>query len=749
MCAIGGLPAVVVPGVVPGVDPGGAAAALRPGADGGVLHVGDVPRPMAAPGAGNAAATLQGTEGKSHPHINNDHVMENVDAIMEPREFDKTADAALLQHLKDQGVVNEHGEIDFTKLGLSQRQIKRAGLEGKVFIKENGQLDFNISGKCGENAVKALEGFKQAVDVFVGSQPALGAKITLQINPSNVATPSPADLDVLRRGGQIQYWPGDTYTGKIGEYEGKLQNTVKLTLDPGEKGTKDGLTVQVLDAEGEETGNTGRIPLDVVFGGREREGHKALKNGQPILPNWRNQEFFEQAQIQTESERSMPFARYHDTKNNLNDAKRIQAENNLWSGFMDYVKATSKTTVGVFNAGGAEGGAAAPAVGDADAAAAAARIEREAQLNTLYGELKAYLAKPKDVTADGLNPFIQRLQALKPEEGTPEAHLQDCLTKLKNAVANPIENVPPTLVFTLPDGLRELLSPICEGLTELKNLTGLRNEPIEIYQAIKNANADPDGAIRKGCPTAVVNAVLAEIRGLVVNAMVTTIQGADAADLSTTDQINAFGTQLAQVDLAKGSGESNRVGQALLNKLTADASPWRVMAASGDAGQIAKLQQQVAAFQNHFSNAVPDWVTNALRPAAPPPAAAAPPPPPPGAGDAASGKRLAAGDCRLLKAMHLYEADPAAVIPKATAKAQLEAMLQAYRDICAYAVTQGAQADNIKSGARAVLQGILPQELNNVQGMVERRKAQALLQIRNSTNDNFEAALQQCIDACA
>ncbi|MDR2396733.1 MAG: hypothetical protein LBD69_02685 [Puniceicoccales bacterium] len=751
MCAI---PIGGGPGVPPGVGgPGrahgaGPAGGLQPGGGGGAPVVGGAPRPMAAPGAGNAAATLRWMEGKSHPHINNDNVMANVDAIMEPRGFDKAADAALFKHLQDQGIINKDGEIDFTKLRLSPREIKRAGLEGKVFVKEDGQLDFSIRGKCGESAVKALEGFKQAIEDFIKSQPESGDKITLQINPSNVATPSAGDLDVLRRGGQIQYWPGDTYTEKIDGKDITLQNTVKLTLDPGENGKEDGLTVDVLDTGGNRVHGTPKIPLDIVFGGVEHEGHAALKDGQPILPNWREQKLFEHAHVHVQQ------AAIGDPESNINDVARIQVENNLWSGVMDYLKVTSQTTVGVFNAGGAE---------DPEAVAAPARVDRNDQLNTLYGELRTYLAKPRDVTADGLGPFIKRLDDLKPEAGTPEAHLRDYLTALKDAVANPIRNAPPILVLALPEGLRDLLSPICEGLTELRNVLQNKGPQLhERYQAIKTADEDPATPIGQHCPTAAVDVAKNSLRGRVVDAVLEQINTADAADLSNVDNINILGTPLAQVDLEEDSNDRNQVGQALLEKLTADASPWRTMARDPD--QIAQLQQQVTVFETNFPGVpVPDDIKNArvavAPPVAPPPAAVAPPvappppPPPPGAGDAVAGERHYRGSS--LENMHLYtDAVVPAPIPKATAKAQLELMLQIYRDMCAYAETQLDNHKNrIRNMARDALGNILDRELSNINGtpVNPRLRTQVLNALRSaaSTDDQCINALQQCIDACA
>jgi hypothetical protein len=712
---------------------------------------------MTVPGDGDAAAALRGAEHIDHPHINNDNVMENVNAITDARGFDRAADAALFQHLQARGVINQDGEIDFTKLGLSPRQIKRAGLEGKVFIKNNGQLDFNIRGKCGDNAVKALEGFKQAIDGFIKTQTQnnsdLGSKITLSVNPSSVATPSAADLDVLRRGGQIQYRPGDTYTENVGGQDVELQNTVKLTLDPGEKGHGDGLTIQVLNESGQEVGNAGPIPLDVVFEGQEHGGHKALKNGQPILPQWRDRKLFEGAHIHVEQ------PGLGAPESNVNDPKRIQAENNLWSGVMDYLRATSKVTVGAFDAGG---GAAAPGVADAGAAAAAG-IGRDAQLNTLYADLNAYLATPKAVTTDGLDQFIRRLNDLKPEAGKPESNLLNYLNQLQQAINNPAVNALPKVLKGIPPVLSESLSHIWNGLAGLQRVMNT-DVSLEVkYQVIKNDNENAATPIGQYCPMAAVNVALTGLRQEAVNAMMGEINGApNAADLAQVDQIDGFGNRLAQVDLAKGSAESNRVGQALLDKLTANpGGPWRTMAASGNADRIAELQRQVAAFEHHFPNAVPDVIKNAR--------AAAPPPPPPGAGDPARGGGLANNNWRELRALHLYGAVASDPIPKATAKAQLEAMLQAYRDICAYANSpEGQRAKCNTQHARAVLVENLNHELTNVDGLgvnaLTRTRDLEEMKRATTTPDpappgyppgpyisdaQCEAILQKYIDACA
>jgi hypothetical protein len=692
---------------------------------------------MTAPGGGDAAATLRGMEAGGHPHIDNDDVMANIDAIMEPRGFDKEADKALFEHLKDRGVINEDGKIDFTKLGLSPRQIKRAGLEGKVFIKENGQLDFNIRGKCGENAVKALEGFKKAIDDFIAKESDLGSKITLQINPSNVAKPSASDLEVLRRGGQIQYRPGDTHTEK----DVTLQNTVKLTLDPGEKGGGDGLTVEVLNADGDRVHSTPKIPLDVVFGGEKLAGHRALNGNQPILPNWRERKLFEQAQVHVKIGGD-------DPKSNVNDPNRIQAENNLWSGVMDYLKVTTQATVGAFNAGGVEAPAVQPpAVKDADAAAAAARVDRDGQLDALYGELNAYLAKPKDVTTDGLGQFIQRLNDLKPQEGTPERNLLRHLNQLKQFIADPVTKPLPD-ISKIPPALSGSLSNIRNGLFELKMVVGMQGaSPEGLYQAIKGANADNTNPIGQHCPTTAVNAVLTGLRQEVVDEVMTNIHNMEPITWSNVDNINLCSTMLAQVELMRGSEESNRVGQALLDKLTADPDgPWMAMAA--DPAQRDALQQQVAAFQAHFSNAVPDGVTNALAPAAAAPAAAAVPPPPLAAAAPAAAAPQPPPNVRervgrLIRQILSFVRP--AVITVDSARAWLEQMKQHYLEIAALVDTLGnaTQARQFKERAGFALKFVIRDLYVLIPGFQHLKSHQIVI---DTDPDRFIGSLQRLID---
>ncbi|MDR0647283.1 MAG: hypothetical protein LBF43_02485, partial [Puniceicoccales bacterium] len=398
MCAmpVGGDPRVGGGAPVGGggapAGPAAGAADLRPGGGAGMPPVGAAPAPITAPGGGTAAATLVGAEKTVHPHIDNDTVLDNLEAMMEPSSFDKAAHAACFKQLQDQGVIDKDGNIDFTKLGLSKRQIKRSGITGTAYVGDDGKINFRIRGECGANSVQALAAFKQA---------AMDGGVTLPINPSTADKPSPADLDVLRRGGQIQYRPGDTYTARVktpdgGTVDVPLQNTVKITLDPGEKGGGDGLTLEVFDAAGNRVSGTPKVPLSAVFEGQEYNGVRVP----PTLPQWRDQRLFENAQVHTQG------SFLGEVTSNVDDVNRIQAQNNLWSGVMSYLNATQKAVVGMAEIDGGGPRPAGPEVGGPGDPAALGGVDRAAELNALYTDLNACLATPKDVTADGLQGLV-------------------------------------------------------------------------------------------------------------------------------------------------------------------------------------------------------------------------------------------------------------------------------------------------------------------------------------------------------
>ncbi|MDR0647101.1 MAG: hypothetical protein LBF43_01545, partial [Puniceicoccales bacterium] len=353
---------------------------------------------------------------------------------------------------------------------------------------------------------------------------------------------------------------------------------------------------------------------------------------------------------------------------------------------------------------------------------------------------------PKDVTADGLQGLVDRLRALAPAAGTQEGNLLKCLEQIQKAINDPTQVVSHLAAAGTPATVHDALSNICSGLASLNAAIVTTGDSGQCYAHIKATNADAGTPIGQFCPANAVEVALTGLKQEVVAAVVKDIGDTDAADLADMGRINGFGDRLGQVDLAKGSDESNQVGLALLAKLTG-AGPWQAMAASGDAG-IADLQAQVAAFETHFGVPVPDDIKNAR-------VVVAAPPPPPDAGDQTRGQALANNNFRELKALHLDgKTGTDSVIPKATAKTQLEAMLQAYRNVCAYAATlRPGPATTCRQSAGEALSNNLQRALRNVTDLPadqlnDLTREMFSLKERSTSEAQCIAILQKYIDAC-
>jgi hypothetical protein len=521
---------------------------------------------MTTPGGG-AATTLKGEKQVAHPHIKDEAVLENLEAMKAPSKSpNKEANEALFADLQQRGFIDEKGNIDFTKLGLSEKQIQKSELKGFVSVDKDGNFHYTMNGKCGQNAVKALEGLRNAIEGFQDrNRDTHGSYISILINPGNVATPSPEDLDVLSRGGQIQYRPGVPHTiqhANGDKYE--VHDTVKLTLDPGKNGTEgsDGLTVEVFDSDGECIGHTPKTPLDVVFKGKELDGQRALgADGQGILPN------------------------YQELLGNSN----TQAGHRLWSAAMNYLNTENNVAVGTFSIGR-----------DDIHADKAQAVERQTKLENVYKDLNDYLSKPRGVDTDGLDRFIARLNTLKPEASTPEGDLLNYLGQLKEAIADPTRGMPP-VPEKIPPDLTPALSNLHDGLNALRSTIAATGKTAGgVYQGIKTANDDSSTLIGKNCPKDAVTAALGGLQQYVVNELSQRIKD-DASDtLSKVDIIGQFGKALTQVELNADSAKRQQIGQELLDKLVAPDSPWHRMAVSKDSAQIAELKKQIEAFENNF-----------------------------------------------------------------------------------------------------------------------------------------------------
>ncbi len=305
-----------------------------------------------SPTNGVEGLTLQQTTNagapETHPHIDDPEINKCVKQVLSEKTFDAAADKALFGALGDKGIIADNGTINFDKLKISvdgktiegkklSKLIKKAGIQGEMFIKGNGELDYHITGKCGKAAVQILQSLQSAIhECSQGLPDGLGDKVTLNLMPQTAAGPSAEDLQVLRNGGQIMYKPADG------------DNVVKMALDPGNGSEGDGLSVSLCDVNGKvrEGHGTKKIPLSVVYEGKEYNG-KEVKTA--LLANWREENLFAKAQIQESEGRPTPLSKLQKQSNESNP-ERVGAQNKLWNAAFKYLGMTSDVSETEFSA---------------------------------------------------------------------------------------------------------------------------------------------------------------------------------------------------------------------------------------------------------------------------------------------------------------------------------------------------------------------------------------------------------------
>lgn len=239
------------------------------------------------------------------------------------------------KRLQDKGLVDENGNVDYEKLGISKRTIRKAKIKCVMFVNSEGAFDFNTKGTCGKEAQKFMEVLKGALEEAKGNGEDC-LEIEINIDPELVGPLSPEELAALGNGGQIQYLAsGD------GQY-------VKLILDPGSNGQNDGLTIgsyksKSVQGEGKYTVHV-KIPLKVVFEGADFNGKPGVKpGGEPILPKWNEQKLFEEAVVQEKYEMHL----FHgDRLMETNAMKANQAGNTLWRAVFEYLGVNTASNVG-------------------------------------------------------------------------------------------------------------------------------------------------------------------------------------------------------------------------------------------------------------------------------------------------------------------------------------------------------------------------------------------------------------------
>lgn len=296
----------------------------------------------------NSAPTTQGPKRPRHPHLN-DNLQEPIRKMFhedKPPQVTKEQETATKEMLaKLSNRLAPDGSFDLKGLRtrdgkeITAKMLKTAHLKVKI-TGEDGKFEYKVSGYCNEEAAKCLEVLEDIlnkVDKEVNGKqdPNYKPAFNLMANVVRDGGSTPSDLDVLGRGGQIHY-------KLLGD------DIVKLTLDPGEHGENDGLSVQCLNGDGTpKFGDDGapilqKIPLNVVFEGAEHDGVRAFgDNGRPFLPDWRSSRIFEASQMQVRTE----YWTKREVSSNVDDINRVQAENRLWNAAYEYLKLMVNKTV--------------------------------------------------------------------------------------------------------------------------------------------------------------------------------------------------------------------------------------------------------------------------------------------------------------------------------------------------------------------------------------------------------------------
>lgn len=256
------------------------------------------------------------TQRPPHPHLGNQFSNE-INEINHPKT--QVVDAGIIDRLRNEGIIDKKGNINFSKFGTPLSRHK-AKLSGSIYL-EGDKLQINIEGTCGPEAAKILQQLKTAVNGDSNSP--------LTINPQ-IINISQTDENLLARGGQIQYKP--LSNGKI----------LKLTLDPGENGQGDGLTLSVWNNGYKiQQGKAKKIPLSVVFEGQPLDGVRVLRDGRPILEDWGKRQLFENSVIKTEEEKIFFFTKTQS--DNTTDIGRTEAKNTLWRAVYEYLRNTQES----------------------------------------------------------------------------------------------------------------------------------------------------------------------------------------------------------------------------------------------------------------------------------------------------------------------------------------------------------------------------------------------------------------------
>jgi|GEM_PF-5410710 len=276
-------------------------------------------------GPDTVTVKMEHSEDRVHPHLGEDFT-DPINQIFNPKEINKGSEDAILDGIKDilkdfkEG--DKEAEIDFTKLGLSSKTIKKNQIEGKVWIDDNGKFQVKVTGYLGDDFKTAFSELKNKVGDAAKNN---NLQNPITLDPNIIKEPSEDDWQVMQRGGQIQYRALDG---------NNPPKTLKLTLDPGKDGQDDGLTVSVLASDNKD--NTfqinvlpKKIPLSVVFEGQELNGKKT---DHPLLEGWRERKYFERAEIKSEWFFS------NKTDDNTNSVGRTQAQNDLWNAVNKYLQ---------------------------------------------------------------------------------------------------------------------------------------------------------------------------------------------------------------------------------------------------------------------------------------------------------------------------------------------------------------------------------------------------------------------------
>ena len=256
------------------------------------------------------------TQRPPHPHLGNQFSNE-INEINYPKT--QVVDAGIIDRLRNEGIIDKKGNINFSKFGTPLSRNK-AKLSGSIYL-EGNKLKINIEGTCGPEAAKILQQLKTAVNGDSNGP--------LTINPQ-IINISQTDKNLLARGGQIQY--KHLSNGKI----------LKLTLDPGENGQGDGLTLSVWNNRYKiKQEKAKKIPLSVVFEGQPLNGVRVLRDGRPILEDWGKRQLFENSVIKTEEEKIFFFTKTQS--DNTTDIGRTEAKNTLWRSVYEYLRNTQES----------------------------------------------------------------------------------------------------------------------------------------------------------------------------------------------------------------------------------------------------------------------------------------------------------------------------------------------------------------------------------------------------------------------